>query len=538
MSRFALRWFGLVKNIAARFSALTGSFLKSVRGQIVLMFLALSLTPLIVTGAIIFFQSQKTIRADIEQEFSATGDLQAMEINTWLAEREKDILTLAGIARIQSMEAANACPAVMQYFRQWKLYQNIFVARPDGSRLCDALGSQASLADRVYFKDALAGQMLISDTLASKTDSLPILVIAAPIYVDEEIVGVIGMTVSTEYMSNLLQTTQRGQTRETYLVGWDGFLITASRFDAELLARGVIQKKSAMELHINTTGWQRGLDGQSGLAEYTGYNGRPVLGVYRPIPSLGAGAVLLLEQELTEVREISNRLSDSILVVAVFSSLGVIGLAVVFGRMLTRPLVVIARRVNTLAQGNLEREDAHLELRQIDQRQDEYGLISRAVKNVKEYLVSVADTASQIAGGNLTVQVAAASREDETAQALGQMIAGLRGLIGSVKENAANLEAASSTLATTSAQAGEATNQIAITIQQVPRPAPRAHPRLPERPGMAHRPSPIRSRACNRSRLGWGCLPKKYRRWANGLTRSVQLSKPSMTSLRRPICWP
>jgi methyl-accepting chemotaxis protein len=442
-------------------------FFQSVKGRIFIFFLSLSLIPLIVTGGIVFWQSQQIIRADIEKEFTIVGSLQTAEIINWLAEREKDVLTLSGIARIQTMDATKACPAIQQYFTQWKIYQDIFLAQPDGSRLCDALGDTTSVADRAYFTQALQGQIVISDPLISKTTGTPIIVIAAPIQVNGETLGVIGLTVPTDYMSSLLKSSQSGRTREAYLLSREGYFITESRFTASLIEQGRVQKQSALELQIETVGSQKGLAGESGLAEYLGYNGKTVLGVYRPIPGLGAGAVLVLEEELDEVQATSNQLRNSVMLVAFFSGVVVVGLALVFGKTLTDPLLNLSAQLNLLALGNLDQKSAQAEMLKLTQRRDEYGVMSQALEKVKGYLLLIAETSIEIAHGDLSARVILSSDEDEIGNALSRMLTGLRELIGEVKENVVRLEAASNSLADTSTQAGKATSQIATTIQQV-----------------------------------------------------------------------
>src|SRR5512140_3602989 len=103
------------------------SYFRSVKGQIFVLFLALSLVPLIISGIVIFVQSKIIIQTEIENGFTTLCNLQSMEITNWISERKKDTLTLAGIARIQSMQEETACPAVYQYFKQWASYQDIFL---------------------------------------------------------------------------------------------------------------------------------------------------------------------------------------------------------------------------------------------------------------------------------------------------------------------------------------------------------------------------------------------------------------------------
>lgn len=445
------------------------NFLRSVKGQIFILFLTLSLVPLIISGTIIFFQSQRIIRGEIEEGFTSVGDLQSMEITNWLAERKKDTLTLAGIARIQTMEAETACPAIEQYFKQWAIYQDISLIQLDGTRLCDAAGNKAGVANSAFFKTAIAGDFVVSDPFIDDVSDTPVIVTATPLLKDNKIIGVIALSVPTDYLSNLLATKKTSDTREAYLVGKSGFFLSETRYTDDTVGGGRIksQAQQELELKLNTVGVQRGLAGESGMGEYQQSSGQTVLGVYRPIPGLGSGAALLLEQDLNDVQKQSNQLRNSILLVGLFSATVVVALAFVFGKSLTDPLFFISKRLNSLAVGDLERETSNSESDKLNRRRDEYGLMNRALENVTDYMVVVSNTAGQIARGDLTATVAARSEKDEIGLSLHQMIAGLRELIGGVKENADQLEASSKHLEQNSAQAGKATGQISTTIQQV-----------------------------------------------------------------------
>ena len=444
------------------------SFLRSVKGQIFVLFLVLSLIPLVVSGAVIFFQSQRIIRDEIESGFVTLGNLQSMEITNWIVERKKDTLTLAGIARIQTMDVETACPAVNQYFEQWAIYQNIFLVKPDGTRLCDSVGNTSNVAKSIFFKKAMAGNLIISDPFIEELSGKPVMVTAAPIKKDGEILGVIALSVSTDYISSLLTTGQTGDTREAYLVGRYSFFITQTRYiDGAISSRNKDEEQLELEQRRNTRGVKQALAGESGMDEYRGYSGQPVLGVYRPIPELGSGAALVLEQNLDDVQKKSNELRNSVLLVGFFSGGIVTALAIFFGKKLTDPLIAISSALNALAVGNLETSSSRDLKQGLNQRRDEYGMMSQALENVTEYMVLVSKTAGQIARGDLTAVVVARSEKDEIGNSLHQMVSGLQDLIGGVRQNAAQLEVASKHLNESSSQAGQATSQISTTIQQI-----------------------------------------------------------------------
>jgi methyl-accepting chemotaxis protein len=445
------------------------SFFRSVKGQIFILFLALSLIPLAISGAVIFFQSHEIIQGEIENDFTTLGNLQSMEINNWISERKKDTLTLTGIARIQTMEAETACPAVEQYYKQWAIYQDIFLIRPDGTILCDAVGNSAIIVDSGIIQKAIQMNFVVSDPFIEEGTNIPVIVTAAPIQRDGQILGVIGLSIRTDFLSKLLNTEETGDGREAYIVGKSGFFITESRYTDDSIGGGRIRdkKQSVLELRLNTLGVKQAFAGNSGMDEYPGYDGQPALGIYRPLPGLGSGAALLLEESLDAVQQKSNELRNSILLIGVFSLTVVIVLAVIFGKKLTGPLVFIAGMLDLLAIGNLEQDSAHQMNGRLKKRRDEYGMMSQALENVTDYMRFLSETAGQIAQGNLTVSVRARSEKDEIGNALHRMIAGLRSLIGGIKTNVTELETSSRRLDENASQAGRATSQIAATIQQV-----------------------------------------------------------------------
>jgi methyl-accepting chemotaxis protein len=98
---------------------------------------------------------------------------------------------------------------------------------------------------------------------------------------------------------------------------------------------------------------------------------------------------------------------------------------------------------------------------------DEMGAIAAAFTRMVAYLHGMAGVAQSLASGDLTGQVTLASEHDVLGNAFTSMLRSLQTLVGEVSANAAALKGASETLALAANQAGQATGQIATTIQQV-----------------------------------------------------------------------
>jgi methyl-accepting chemotaxis protein len=137
-----------------------------------------------------------------------------------------------------------------------------------------------------------------------------------------------------------------------------------------------------------------------------------------------------------------------------------IGLNILLVRRLIHPL----RELTAVAQ-QLTRGDLNQTL--TVQNRDELGDLSAAFHQVIAYLQERANAAQRIAEGDLTVQVRAQSDADILSVALQSMIERLGGMVGSVRESAVHLGAASARLNETADQSRRAAAQIAASIQQV-----------------------------------------------------------------------
>ena len=145
------------------------------------------------------------------------------------------------------------------------------------------------------------------------------------------------------------------------------------------------------------------------------------------------------------------------------------GLAIAFFLSLdiSRALGVLTEALTHLQHGDLNRDMTDDKRKLMTARTDEIGLAGKAEAQTGSYLREMADYATHIAEGDLTMTVTPKSEKDELGHAFVQMISHLRQSLGQIAENASSLGAASAQLASAAGQAGEATSQIATTIQQV-----------------------------------------------------------------------
>jgi methyl-accepting chemotaxis protein len=444
------------------------AFVASVKGRLLLIVLALCMIPLIAVGIFAYLQSQSALREQAHSDLDAIARVEQVAVERWVWQRAADLEALANTDRLRSMDMQKVSEVVPQFHESWgtDLYETIVVFAADGNSIFLTGGGQLDASDRAYFQQAVQGKLTVSDVLASRTTGNLAFVAAVPIMSDGQVVGVLAATTSLQQLADQLKVAQIGETGEAYLINKDGFMVTPSRFTDELKQEGLIKERTELELKVDTDATRQVLAGQGGTGEYLNYRNRPVLGAYTWIESLGWG--LIVEVDSSEAFASVTQMRNLMLAIGGAAAILVAVLAFLFANSIANPILLITEGARRLAQGDAAVEGIDRNaINACIRRQDELGMIGRAFIALIAYFTEMATGAQRIAEGDLTAEVTPHCDGDLLGHAFQDMISNLRRLIGQVAESAESVNAASTQLAGAATQAGEATNQISLTMQQV-----------------------------------------------------------------------
>jgi len=167
-----------------------------------------------------------------------------------------------------------------------------------------------------------------------------------------------------------------------------------------------------------------------------------------------------VEQAFLDAQQTDTQATQMIIVVTVIAVIIALGVTFLLTLSIAKPLVAMTEVGRKLAVGDVNQT---VEVRS----RDEVGQMADAFRQMITYQQEMAETADQLAQGNLTVNVSPQSEKDALGNAFSQMIANLRGLIGQVQQNAGQVANASQQLNASAEQTGQASQQVIATIQQV-----------------------------------------------------------------------
>lgn len=156
-----------------------------------------------------------------------------------------------------------------------------------------------------------------------------------------------------------------GETGETYLVGTNNALLTASRFVDERIYVRTLAAERALEQRI------------SEAAQYEDYRGEPVLGVYFWLPELESA--LIAKQDVAEALAAINRAIILNIGTAVVAVVAAVILSLFVARSISQPLDELVDTATQIAAGDFQREAPV-------RRDDEIGTVARAFNAMTDRL--------------------------------------------------------------------------------------------------------------------------------------------------------
>ena len=432
----------------------------SLNGRLTLLFLAMSIIPLIIVGTATYFQTQPRLKATVYAEFDRSAVIQRDSIENWLTGIQQDMNVIANAERIRSMDPEKAKPALDSYVKEWGGYEGIFLLGPDGITIANSNEGVLDLSARDYFKKAIKGEANISPPVISRNSGIVSVIFAVPVKQDGNVVGVVAGAVPMTYVRDLLKSSMVGETGDSYLINNEGVMISPSRFSDQFKEEGLIKDRTELELKVDSFAAQEILAGREGASEYKNFHGDDVIGSYTRIPSQNWG--LIMEQDVDEALSMVNLIRDGLVQLISILAILVAVIGFLFARQISSPIAAMAKTAFELSLGHIDQEVTH-------KGKDEVGILANSFREMIDYQKSMAVTAEHMAEGDFTVDVQPKDEGDTLGNAFVNMTGNLRRALSQVMENAGQLDLASEELTRAAAQAEQATSQIATTIQQVAR---------------------------------------------------------------------
>ena len=358
-------------------------------------FLILSLAIVILVGYIAYRQAADALTASVFNRLNTVATFKTGELDRWVEDRMQAVAFLASLPEVRdpaevllthgtSDSAYQATYKALTGFMESILLagrsapKEVFILTDAGGQIAVSTNPDREGLYRpkdLYFTRGRQATF-VQGVYASPLTLKPTLTIASPLFdgAGQRRLGVLAVHMNLDYMDRIIHDSSGlGRSGESYLVDSFSVFVSADRFGRQEFPRGV-----------HTEGIDTAVMGHNGAGLYRNYAGVPVIGVYRWLEE--RNLALLVEMSQDEALAPARKLARIILLVgaasALLLTLGVYGLV----RRIVRPIQSIADTAMQVAAGNMESVVPVL-------TEDEVGILARSfnqmigeVKKHREYL--------------------------------------------------------------------------------------------------------------------------------------------------------
>lgn len=426
-------------------------FSQSIQTKVIAVSVVVLFISLGILGVFNFYNARNMLISDSEENLSNRADAYANEIGMWLELRRSEVATLATNDNVVNSASeiaayyANARPAnlegALNYLntetKRNPAYSRFWVVNAKGQAI-HSTRDKTNIADRDYFKQVMStGQVIVTDPIVSKVDGKMVVSVVAPLKKGNEIIGVLGGTVTLDSLISHINEIKVAQSGYAYVLQGDG--LTIIHPDKEMVMKANALKDDAADSKIKMITSQM-VKGDRGISSFE-RSGTALYAAFAPIPgSAWSLALNVPKQEiltkLTTFTAVSITTSLLILLVAA-------GISVMIARRLTKPIVALSGAIEKIAQGDLTSQAVAVSA------QDELGRMARSFKEMNEKLHSVigkiVDMAEQVSAASqeLTASAEQSTQSiNEVAQATTEVASGAQAQIAFIDQSLKEAEEA------------------------------------------------------------------------------------------------
>ena len=278
-----------------------------------------------------------------------------------------------------------------------------FADKSGNSTVFNTKRETTNIVNREYFKSAMKGNLAASDVITSSIDGTLIIIYAAPVYENGQIIGVFYGRKDAQILSDIVSQVNYRETGYAYIINNQG--TTIGHKDKELVLsqdNDIENAKTDQSLKELGALTESMIKRESGSGDYT-YKGINKIVGFAPIedsPWIVAVGIQTSEV-LKEIKKIS-------FVLILFSFIAIIIGAVItyfVSDKIAKPIKKVTNVAQKIANGNFDVKLAINTKDEIGQLANAFNLTIQQLVNYQSYIDEISDALSEISQGNLMIEL-------------------------------------------------------------------------------------------------------------------------------------
>ena len=442
--------------------------MKSIRTKINLCLILTVLIGQLASGIASIIPNYNSTMTTVEHMMSETAVLAAGRVEQELASYKNVAMDAGCIPQLSNPDVSlDEKQAIINERAAMHNFQRGNIIGADGLSIFDG----KDYSDREYVKQAMQGNVYVSEPLISKITGELSIMVAAPLYADgiqgSSIVGVVYFVPHETFLNDIVSSIQVGENSRAYMINKSGDTIADTTLDTITVQNIENESQSDTSLTDLAKIHESMRQGKNGFGEYTSGEDK-MFAAYAPVADTDGWSIAVTAPQLNYLASTRDAMVINIAAIVISILLSAV-VALALSINIGKPMKACAKRMELLVQGDLDTPMPKITSK------DETGMLAKSTASLVEGLSTVINDIgyllNEMANQNLNVRT---QHEDVYVGSFRNILLSMRNMkaelsdaIKQVNHSAEQVSAASSQLSASAQTLSQGTAEQASSVEEL-----------------------------------------------------------------------
>ena len=442
--------------------------MKSIRTKITLCLIVTVVAALVAAGVSGIVPNYRSTITTVDHMMSETAVLAAERVEQELTAYRNVAMDTGCIPQLSDPDITpEAKKSIIDERCSMHNFQRGNIIGTDGISIFDG----KDYSDREYVKQAMQGNVYVSEPLISKITGELSIMVAAPLYADgiqgSSIVGVVYFVPHETFLNDIVSSIQVGENSRAYMINKSGDTIADITLDTITVQNIENEAQSDTSLTDLAKIHESMRQGKNGFGEYTSGEDK-MFAAYAPVADTDGWSIAVTAPQLNYLASTRDAMVINIAAIVISILLSAV-VALALSINIGKPMKACAKRMELLVQGDLDTPMPKITSK------DETGMLAKSTASLVEGLSTVINDIgyllNEMANQNLNVRT---QHEDVYVGSFRNILLSMRNMkaelsdaIKQVNHSAEQVSAASSQLSASAQTLSQGTAEQASSVEEL-----------------------------------------------------------------------